>query len=429
MINKYHNFLYSKTVCFIGLILYRVVLDYSYVNIVVPQWGYQGFMLENNQLYLYISWLFLILLSPLIVKTFRRSNISSNIMSVLILVSLVPITSIIAYSNYKYEFIYLNFLYWGLLLLLNLYIPSFIWKKRTEKQNNLLSNVIIIILSASVIFVSFKYTGFRLHFGIFDVYELRLEAREFNMFAIIGYLISAANTILPIIFIYFLIQKKKFAAILIAFIILLNFGIAGGKSVILLLFIALIGYFLVKSLEKAVFFVWGFLSLVVISILEFNIFNTILSSFFVTYRTLFLTSRINFVYYDFFSTREFDYFRQSILKWSGYESPYTENIAFVIGNYALGENGGRANNGLFSDAYSNFGSIGMIIFPFIVVIILKFIERSTKGLDERLLFIVTVATSMNLLSLTFSTALMTGGLLIMIIFLYSLPRNNNRNTL
>jgi len=422
--------IYSQLFCFVGLILYRVILDICYVNVISPTWSYQGFLNNPSGLYNIISWLFLISLSPLIVKTFTKGNISSNILSVLVLVSLVPTTSLIAYNNtYELKFIFLSYIYWALLLLLNQLIPSLVWNIKKNKNSSILFNTIIIILCFTIIFISWKYTGFRLHFGLFDVYELRVEAREYDMPVIIGYLNSAANTILPIIFVYFLIKKKKTLAIIIACIIILNFGIAGGKSVILLLFIGIIGYIFVKSLNKSRFFVWGMLFLIALSYIEFKVFNTYLLSFFTTYRLLFLPSFANYIYYDFFSTREFDYFRQSILKWFNIESPYKDNIAFLIGYHQTGEWEGRANNGLFSDAYLNFGSIGMIIFPFILVSIFKLIEGSTKGFDERLLFIVTICTSVNLLSLTFSTALLTGGLLLMIIFFYSFPRFNKNITL
>lgn len=421
------KFIYGKLFCFIGLILYRVFLDVCYANIISPTWGYQGYFNNPSGLYNFISWVFLITLSPLIVKTFTKSNISSNIVSVLVLVSLVPTTSLIAFnSTYELQFVFLSYIYWALLLVFNLFIPSFIWNVKKDNNSSFLFTSIIVMLCATVIFISWKYTGFRLHFGLFDVYELRLEAREYDMPVIIGYLSSAANTILPIIFVYYLIKKKNTSAIIIAGIILLNFGIAGGKSVILLLFIAIIGYVLVKSLNKSRFFVWGMLFLIVLSFIEFKIFGTYFLSFFTTYRLLFLPSMANHVYYDFFSTREFDYFRQSIFKWFHFDSPYKDNIAFLIGYHQTGDFEGRANNGLFSDAYLNFGPIGMIIFPLILVIIFKFIEGSTKGFDERLLFIVTLCTAVNLLSLTFSTALLSGGLLLMIIFFYSIPRFNNK---
>jgi len=201
-------------------------------------------------------------------------------MTAFVFVSLVPTTSLIAFSDSKFEFIYLNFLYWVLLLSLQFIIPSLVWQKGTSNGNKLIRNAIIIALCAAVIFISFKYTGFRLHFGFSDVYDLRLEAREFEMPSILAYLQTAANTILPIIFIYYIVNKRKLYAVFIAFIIFLNFGIAGGKSVILLLFIAFIGYFLAKSLTKSLFLVWGFILLVAIPVFEFALFGTYYLYFF-----------------------------------------------------------------------------------------------------------------------------------------------------
>lgn len=419
------KFIYSKSFSFLGLILFRIFLDICYEYIVSPVWGYQGYVNNFSEFNNYISWLFLILLSPLIVKTFIKGNVSSNILSVLVIVSLVPTTSFIAFnSEFEFNYILLNFIYWTLLLFLNQYIPDLNLNRKT-KNNSILFPFIIILLVFTVIFISGIYTGFRFHFGIFDVYDLRVEARGYKVPLLFGYIGTAANTILPIIFVYFIIKRKKIYAILIAFVIVLNFGIAGGKSVMLLLFIAIIGYLFIKKLDNSRFFIWGGLLLIIASIIEFKVFGTYFISFFSTYRLMFLTSMINYRYYEFFSTREFDYFRQSLLKWTDFKSPYEDNIAFLIGYMMEGSWGGRANNGLFSDAYSNFGPLGMFVFPFFLVIILKFIEESTKGFDERLLFIVTVATSASLLSLTFSTALMTGGLFLMIIFFYTFPRFNN----
>ena len=423
---NFHGIANSKLTSYIGLILYRISLDLSYDIMITYIWGYQGYQNDFSELNNYNSWLFLILLSPLIISTFRKSDLSSNILSVLILISLVPTTSLIAYSNFNIEFVFLIFIYWLLLLILNKYLPSINFKSKIELDNNIIFYTIIAMVSLSVIYISGIYTGFRLHTGIFDVYELRVEARSFAINPVLGYLSSAANNILPIVFIYLLIKKRIFSAIFVASVIILNFGIAGGKSVILLLFIGFAGYYVVNSLKKSQFFVWGLLLLVVLSLLEFKLSGTYFLSFFLTYRLMFLTSMSNYIYYDFFSTREFDYFRQSLLKWLPFESPYKDNIAFLLGANQEGSWGGRANNGLFSDAYSNLGPLGIFIFPFIVIILLKIIEGSTKGFNERLLFIITITTVTSLLSLTFSTSLLTGGIFLMIILFYSFPRVNNK---
>ena len=96
IIKKITNFAKSIFGCFLGLIFYRFALDYSYVNIISPLYEYQGFFSESSNDHYNASWLFLILLSPLIIKTLLSSNISSNIMSTLVLISLVPTSSLFA---------------------------------------------------------------------------------------------------------------------------------------------------------------------------------------------------------------------------------------------------------------------------------------------------------------------------------------------
>lgn len=410
-----------KSTIFVSLILYRLILDYSYKEILFPTWGYQGFMLEFNTLHIFLSWCFLLALSPLIIKIFRKDGVSSSVVSILILTSMIPTTTIIGFSNYNLEYVILMFLYWGVLLSFTNYIPPIVYKEFKTGNHKYLNNILKYVLIFSVVYISYVYTQFRFHFGFFDVYDLRLEAREFPIPILLAYTLSAANTILPIIFIYTLIKRKIMLSIVISIVIMLNFGIAGGKSVILLLFIALIGYFFVRNFNRVTWLPWGIMALVVASILQFKLVGSTLLSFFVIFRTIFLPSRINYIFYDFFSTRELDYFRQSILKWTGFDSPYQENIAFLIGYWDMGENGGRANSGLFSDAYSNMGLVGMLVLPLLVVLTLKLIDGAMKGVDSRVSFMVSVAVSLNLLSLPLSTALFTGGLLLLILYLYTIP--------
>ena len=89
----------------------------------------------------------------------------------------------------------------------------------------------------------------------------------------------------------------------------------------------------------------------------------------------------------------------------------------------IGDFTARANNGLFTDAYFNFGVIGVIIFPVIVVFILKILDGAVIGLPEKFLFIIIASTSFVLLGLPFSTALFSGGILSLIILLLSIPKN------
>jgi hypothetical protein len=255
-----------------------------------------------------------------------------------------------------------------------------------------------------------------------QVYDIRSEARGYQTSFITGYLATAADNLLPVILVYFLLTKKRLLVIIIGFIIMLNFGIAGIKQVVLLLFIALIGVYFIKNLKISNNFIWGFGFLLLLGYFEFVIYDTYFITALSTYRVFFIPAKLHYVYYNFFSQNELDYFRQSFLK-IFFESPYKENIGFLMGYEDIGDITARANNGLFTDAYFNFGVIGVIIFPVIVVFILKILDGAVIGLPEKFLFIIIASTSFVLLGLPFSTALFSGGILSLIILLLSIPKN------
>ena len=100
-----------------GLILYRLSIDYSYTNIISVLFDYQGYRVASSVYSIIISWLIFITLTPLIMKIFFKPNLSSNILSVLILISLIPTTTMIAFNSYysnTYIFLWLSI--WGISL-------------------------------------------------------------------------------------------------------------------------------------------------------------------------------------------------------------------------------------------------------------------------------------------------------------------------
>jgi hypothetical protein len=406
----------------VGLILYRFSIDYSYTNIIAELFDYQGYVVVPSVNSVLISWLFLMALTPMIIKIFFKPNLSSNILSVLILISLIPTTTMIAFnSHYSNTYIILIFVYWFTLLYLNIKIgPIIISKNRFELPN--FYKYLTVLLSVIVVFLSWKFTGLRFHFGLLDVYDLRLDARDYNISSLgIGYLSTMADNLLPSLLVLFLYKKRWIVSLSLILVILLNFGITATKQILFLLILAVTSYFFIKDLKFSKYFLWFFLSLVIVSILEFHFFDSWAISLFSTYRVMIIPAKLHYSYFSFFSNGNFDYFRQSFFKWI-WPSSYKENIGFLLGEFDTGDIGGRANNGLFSDAYMNVGPIGSLIFPLIILIIIKFLEGATLGLNERILSILVISISFVLLGLPFSTALMSAGILLSILFYSSLPR-------
>jgi FtsH-binding integral membrane protein len=70
------------------------------------------------------------------------------------------------------------------------------------------------------------------------------------------------------------------------------------------------------------------------------------------------------------------------------------------------------------------GIMGIILFPLILVFILRLIESVSKGIKEGMMFVVVFSVGLTLLSTTFTIALLNNGILLMMIMLYFLPRRN-----
>lgn len=413
----------------LGLILYRILVDNAYEYIIAVLFDYQNYLINKSSESLFLSWLFYLSLFPVILKTSKSNNFSSQVVFILVLISLVPTSTFIAYHrNYTIEYILLMYLYWSVLLHVNTFIPRIKLLNINIIGSNKVVIAITILLALSILYISYIHTGFRFHINLMTVYDLREESREFEINFFLGYLSTFADNILPIILVYFLIAKKRVLSIFVIVVILINFGIGGIKQVLFLLLFALISYFIVNKIYPTRNYLWFFTFLVCAAIVEYGIFSTWFISLFSLYRIFFIPVKLHYVFYNFFAVNEKDYFRQSALKWL-LESPYKENIGFLMGEQDSGSITSRANNGLFSDAFYNFGLLGIILFPIVLIVILKIIEYAAKNLSYKINFILVITITFILINLPFTTALVTAGIIPLIFILYFMPRKKHINYL
>lgn len=408
------NFILS----YLGIILYRITLELIYKHQVNPGWEYSGFTLEYELGGYMFSWGIVILAIPFIVKNYKSNKPSSAILTIFYLIAYIPGTVLLAFKPMDRTFLTLYLLYWMFLTLSNRIIPSLRLYKLKEKDSVLLSNGVLILLSLVVIFISYYFTRFRLNFSIINVYELRSEAKEYNMPTILTYLFSASRAVFPTLIVYKLSKRKYSVAIILGMIQFLIFSVDGSKSVLFSMILAFIGYAIYNK-NRTSWFVWGLLLINVAAIFEKILTNTTyIMSIFIR-RVLFLPQLLNYFYYDFFYQNEFDYFRQSIIGKLGIQSPYNIRIPYIIGgNYY----GSSANNGLFSDAYYNLGVIGIILMPILIILALRFLDACSKGLNMRLLIASIVTSSLNLMSSSFFTVMLSHGFIAVCLVLFLLPR-------
>jgi len=408
-----------------GVILYRILLDLNYVVIISNIYTYQGFGNDVTVLSYLISWIILLIPVRFILNQYSSKYILfANVITLLYLMAFVPGTSIMAFMPMKPTFSILWTTYWYLIFIFSYSLKPFKPLVLSEKLKNILLYTILAIFILTIIYVSWKYTAFRIHRSLSDINDIRLEAREWNVPTILSYLLAAAGNILPLLFVYFLFQKKKKLAIITAIIIILNFSIEGQKVIMFNLFICLLGYWLYNE-KRITLFSWG-LSLVSFSALlqyllagKYNILDVIVR------RVLYVPVFLNYHYYNFFSTHNFDYFRQSFLRHFGFASPYQTPIPRLIGKIYYNDPTNNANNGLFSDAYLNLGTVGVLVFPFVLVILFKVMDAASRAVNVKLLIFPVVITVFILISGTLTSGLLTNGILLLFVCLLALPKKYN----
>ncbi|SFS78964.1 oligosaccharide repeat unit polymerase [Halolactibacillus miurensis] len=413
---------------YIYIIIYRLMLDFIYKGSIVTSFGYYGFKNHNSPLHYFFSWILLLVFAPVITKIFRwKTSPSKIVILFLLLLSFVPFTTMLGFHSFTNTYYIANIIYWLSLLIFTKVFANvkFLEYKRFNKS---LNNTVIWIMSAVflsvVIFISWRFTGFRLNFNLFEVYEFREEAGNFNLPTIISYLYSASNAINPIILVYALIKRNHFLAMFIIFVQMLSFSINGSKSVF---FITLLSIF-VFMFFKSTFFKkipQYFTLLGFAAILETGILKTSLITNFIIRRVNFVPNLLNYYYFDFFTKYQPDYFQQSFLRYFGFQSNYTR-IPNLIGMEYFGRPGMAANSGLISDAITNLGLVGVIIAPMVLAIILKIFDDVTIGLDNRIFIIPSIYISYVLISSFLFTSLLTHGFFAMMFIFYFLPRKSKQ---
>lgn len=413
----------NKLKLILGIFIFRVVLDFIYQKLIAPLFGHTGFnYIEDFGRYI-LSWLILLIFVPLIIKLHKKVSFSNVIMIFLVYLSLIPYTTMIAFYPYTINFIVQNAIYWMIMLVVYIVVPELnVVSIKKDPLVNFIVYAIILLFTAVIILISFRFTGLRITFDIYNVYVLRKEARTFAIPSIMSYIYYASESINPILVVYFLSNKKYSFTGLIFLTQILSFSINGSKTVLFSTVLTVFLYWIYN--EEFIFKIPWILSLLgVSSVLEFYINKTFTIVNFIIRRVFFVPNLLNYYYFDFFTSHIPDYLKQSFLRFFGFKSSYP-NIAYLIGNIYFNRPDMSANNGLISDAYANFGFLGLFIMPIIVVLFLKILDACAKGLDIRILIVSAITIAFIFISSFIFTILLTHGLIALCLILYLLPRQN-----
>jgi hypothetical protein len=243
-------------------------------------------------------------------------------------------------------------------------------------------------------------------FKLDKVYDIRLKARD----AVPGklkYIISwSAMVIVPASIAWCLKRKQYFLIVLPIIIQVLIFTIGGTKSHIFTLALVVFLY-LLFAFKKMEWFVPCLNGLLAASLLLKNAFIMAV----VVRRAFFFPMSISYSYYEFFTKFPQLRLSQSIFK-RFFENPYKLDAPFIVSRYVYKAPVMSANSNYISNAFANYGFLGILAFTLIIAIILVIIERiSYNKVGKKYIILITFCSFYALVNSALFTTLMTHGLI------------------
>lgn len=409
------------------IVLYRISLDLIYVFAISKSFAYSGFEV-NIEIYKYIISMFItIVMSIPICKLINLNKASNIIVTLFNLFYFLPGCSLYALKGLEDTYFLFFCLYWLILMILqfNISPPKISLKYKIKKYSIVI--YIIILFSIIALFIVGHYNSFKININLDDVYDLREEAREVQIPSILEYIRIWAAKIIPIGIVLFLINKNRIFAVLLICIQLLLFSFGGLKSTLFILAIAIFSYFFLKEktykrLLTYLILLGGILVIVSISINQCSIFAN-----YIQRRMMYVPNLLSNYYYDYFTTHEKLYFRQSFLRLFGFSNPYESEVGFLIGKAYFNKSTMNACNGLVGDAFANFGWCSLAIFPFLIIIALKFLDACTEKIDRKIIFVVCVSFFNSFTNGAFFSTILSEGFAICCIFFLTFPEKNIKN--
>lgn len=412
----------NTSLLLVSLIVFRLLLDISYVFYVEPNFRYKGFLLDVSPFKYLVSFFFLIIFHVFIDKSTSRA--SSLLLQVFFILVYVPFTSYFALSNQYFGWFFIFSLFWLITIIIQkgIHFKKIPPPLKLNEYSIFLSIGIIVIGIFLIIFNSVELT---FNMNINNVYELRAENPTGNI-PYSGYFINwTAKVFLPFLIVFTLVRFKPSVNMLFIISLLLTillFSVTGHKGYLFAIPMLLGTVLLLKAKNVYLLLLLILSSLIIIGLFIMLVFNdnTIMTLF--VRRMLYMPAQISYYYYDFFEGSPV-LLSNSVM--SGFFSyPHQLEPAYLIGDLYYQKPDMSANNGIITDGFMHFGILGVIIWAILFSFILKLIDSLVYGKNYIVLIPVLLIGLRSFIDGALLTSLLTHGFFLTIFLCYLYPRKN-----
>lgn len=411
----------------LSIIIFKLTYDYICIRY-LPESNY--YILNVNATKYILTWIVILLFSLYSGRNEHVMSFSQKVIFFLYFLYFIPTISLFALMDLPISYIVLVIVYWIFILLFQEYIPKFKIKKIKESN---LSRVILFLFIATISITLFIYTylynGLKFNFNLLMTYEIRGMAADADIPKLINVLRYFASVYLyPILIAYLFYRKRWVLLAIIIFMQLCLFSIAMDKMALFIIPVSLACALLVKKFSfenrtKIILSV-ALVSINIIALIEDALFKSTYLIVFIVRRTFFVPTVLNYFYYDFMLGKEKLLFRDGLLLHRFFEPVHGKPIiSFIVDQY-IGNSAAAPNSGMFAEAYTECGVLGVLILPFLLIIVLRIVDSISLGVNNAIMLTCTIVMSIYLQNIFITGGTFIYSYVLLLLFLYLMPRMN-----
>lgn len=412
------------------VLIYYAILTWIYIYEISLYWEYMGFKGHYSNMGLSLS-IFLVL-ALAIVSPINRDTRSILIMTMSFLF-FIPAIVYISFSFFSiYHLISIIILFISLLLFSS--IEFRLPESKSFSENFILFGTVSLIVLAVV--MQAAYGGLRnFNLDIERVYEFRREDAD-SLPDFFGYVYSnIVGALVPVGIILSQKYKRNLITLLVVILTVILFGMTHHKSIIFAPFGIYLFYKSINIINPSKIIPISFLFILFIcaaDILYNQIFIYINEPSYITSliarRTLLVPSMLDGLYIEFFHDNVKYYWSTSkIMSWA-LGNPYDMTAPFIIGYEYFYDLDTSANTGVIGSGFSNAGLMGVGIYSILSGLLLSLLNSFGKILGHTFVSSASVVIFFTIMSTTdLVTAVLSHGLLLLIVLLAILPQGKGEN--
>ncbi|WP_326907833.1 hypothetical protein [Sedimentibacter sp. MB31-C6] len=400
---------------FLGLLIYKFILDFVYVNFINKVYVYSNFTIDFNNLKYMYSFILFFLIYIMLPK--NNKKVSSIIILLHFMLMILPMFTIYAMKNESTIFLNMVCFCFAIECFFVRKLPLI--KVYKTKQSKYIFYAIVAVLSVYVYSSMIVANGIPSldALNLTNVYNIR---KNVNYPFLMNYLVTwQAKVINPMmIAVSYKYNNRKTLILFIGLQFILYLITAHKSYLFIPIAIIIIMYLFNKKNIMSIISFAGVTGCLVSYLLYELTSSLTIASLFIR-RLMFVPAQLKYFYFDFISKNEYLLFSSGIIgKIINTKYPYNMRFVNLISYVYYNDPITAANTGYLGTGYANLGFSGIIIYTALITVILIIIDSIGKKLDNSMVVGILLFSMLSLNDSDLLTTLLTGGLLLLIVLLY-----------